>query len=162
MYGVATGTAPKVLRDNAAQGLAPEEVTIAELLKPRGYATAIVGKWHLGQLRQFLPMNQGFDYWFGLPYSHDMRMTAPRDHDYQSAAYYDPKPEYWDVPLMRNGDVIERPVDHRTLTKRYTEEAVRFINENRNRPFFLYLAHSLPHIPLARSADFVGHSDGGI
>ena len=87
---------------------------------------------------------------------------APRDNGYQSAAYYDPKPEYWDVPLMRNGDVIERPVDHRTLTKRYTEEAVRFINDNRNRPFFLYLAHSLPHIPLARSADFVGHSDGGI
>jgi arylsulfatase A len=162
IYGVATGTAPKVLRDNAAQGLPPEEMTIAEILKPRGYATAIVGKWHLGQLRQFLPMNQGFDYWFGLPYSHDMRMTAPRDTGYQSAAYYDPKPEYWDVPLMRNGDVIERPVDHRTLTKRYTEEAVRFINDNRNRPFFLYLAHSLPHIPLARSADFVGHSDGGI
>ena len=162
MYGVATGAAPKVLRDNAAQGLAPEEVTIAELLKRRGYATAIVGKWHLGQLPQFLPMNQGFDYWFGLPYSHDMRMTAPRDKGYQTAAYYDPKPEYWDVPLMRNGDVIERPVDHRSLTRRYTEEAVRFINEHRGRPFFLYLAHSLPHIPLARSADFAGRSSAGI
>jgi len=162
MYGVATGTAPKVLRDNAAQGLAPDEVTIAELLKSRGYATAIIGKWHLGQLRQFLPMNQGFDYWFGLPYSHDMRMTARRDNGLQSAAYYDPKPEYWDVPLMRNGDVVERPVDHHTLTKRYTEEAVRFINDNRTRPFFLYLAHSLPHIPLARSSEFVGHSAAGI
>ena len=162
MYGVATGTAPKVLRDNAAQGLAPDEVTIAELLKPRGYTTAIVGKWHLGQQKQFLPMNQGFDYWFGLPYSHDMRMTAPRERGLQSAAYYDPKPEYWDVPLMRNGDVIERPVDHRTLTTRYTEEAVRFINDNRARPFLLYLAHSLPHIPLARSAEFVGHSTAGI
>lgn len=162
MYGVASGAAPKVLRDNAAQGLAPEEITIAELLKPRGYATAIVGKWHLGQLRQFLPMNQGFDYWFGLPYSHDMRMTAPRDNGYQSAAYYDPKPAYWDVPLMRNGDIIERPVDHTTLTKRYTEEAVRFITENRTRPFFLYLAHSLPHIPLARSPEFAGHSTGGM
>jgi arylsulfatase A len=162
MYGVAAGTAPKVFRDNAAQGLAPEEVTIADLLKARGYATAIVGKWHLGQQRQFLPMNQGFDYWFGLPYSHDMRMTAPREKGLQSAAYYDPKPEYWNVALMRNGDVIEQPVDHRTLTKRYTEEAVRFINENRSRPFFLYLAHSLPHIPLARSPEFVGHSAGGI
>src|SRR6185436_15413200 len=80
MYGVATGTAPKVLRDNAAQGLPPEEVTLAETLKPRGYATAIIGKWHLGQLPQFLPMAQGFDYWFGLPYSHDMRMTAPREN----------------------------------------------------------------------------------
>ena len=161
MYGVATGTAPKVIRDNAAEGLAPQEITIAEMLKPRGYATAIVGKWHLGQLPRFLPMNQGFDYWFGLPYSHDMRMTAPREHGLQSAAYYDPKPEYWDVPLMRNGEIIERPVDHRTLTRRYTDEAVRFIDEHRNGPFFLYLAHSLPHIPLARSADFAGKSAGG-
>ena len=162
MYGVASGTAPKVLRDNAAQGLPLQEITIAEMLKPRGYATAMIGKWHLGHLPQFLPMNQGFDYWFGLPFSHDMRMTAPRDNGLRSAAYYDPKPQYWNVPLMRNGDVIERPVDHRTLTKRYTEETVRFINDNRNQPFFIYLAHSLPHIPLARSAEFEGHSAGGI
>src|SRR5438105_3885980 len=162
MYGAATGTAPKVFRDNAAQGLAPEEITIAETLKPRGYATAIVGKWHLGQLRQFLPMSQGFDSWFGLPYSHDMRMTAPRNEGLKSAAYYDPKPEYWDVPLMRNGDVVEQPVDHRTLTKRYTDEAVRFIEQNRGRPFFLYLAHNLPHIPLARSPEFAGHSAAGL
>ena len=162
MYGVASGGAPKVFRDNAAQGLPLQEITIAELLKPRGYATAIVGKWHLGQLPQFLPMAQGFDYWFGLPFSHDMRMTVPRDKGLNTSAYYNPKPEYWDVPLMRNGQVIERPVDHRTLTKRYTEEAVRFIREHRKGPFFLYLAHSLPHIPLARSAGFEGHSAGGI
>jgi arylsulfatase A-like enzyme len=162
MYGLPTGAAPKVIRDNAAQGLPADEITIAELLKPRGYTSALVGKWHLGQLPQFLPMAQGFDYWFGLPYSHDMRMTAPRDKGYQSAVYYEPKPEYWDVPLMRNGEVIERPVDHRTLTKRYTDEAVRFINDNRSRPFLLYLAHSLPHIPLARSAEFVDHSAGGM
>jgi arylsulfatase A-like enzyme len=162
MYGMASGTAPKVFRDNAAQGLPPNEITIAELLKPRGYTTGIIGKWHLGQLKQFQPMSQGFDSWFGLPYSHDMRMKAPRENGLKSAAYYDPKPEYWDVALVRNGDVIERPVDHRTLTKRYTEEAVRFINENRSRPFFLYLAHNLPHIPLARSPEFVGHSAGGM
>ncbi len=162
MYGVSTGTAPKVIRDNAAQGLPAEEITIAEVLKPRGYATAIVGKWHLGSLKPFLPIAQGFDYWFGLPYSHDMRMTAPRDNGLKSAAYYNPKPEYWDVALMRNGDIIERPVDHRTLTKRYTDEAVRFINEHRNGPFFLYLAHNLPHIPLARSPEFEGHSAAGI
>ena len=122
----------------------------------------MVGKWHLGQLPQFLPKQQGFDSWFGLPYSHDMRMTVPRDKGFKTAAYYDPKPEYWDVPLMRDDQVIERPVDHRTLTKRYTEEAVRFIAENKNGPFFLYLAHSLPHIPLARSDEFVGHSAGGM
>jgi arylsulfatase A len=162
MYGVASPIAPKVLRDNAAQGLPPQEVTLAEVLKPRGYATAIIGKWHLGHLPQFLPMAQGFDYWFGLPFSHDMRMTVPRDKGLKTAAYYDPKPEYWDVPLMRNGEVIERPADHRTLTKRYTEEAISFINKNRTRPFLLYVAHSMPHIPLARSAEFVGHSAAGI
>lgn len=162
MYGVAGTIAPKVIRDNAAQGLPPEEITIAEVLKPRGYATAIIGKWHLGHLSQFLPMAQGFDYWFGLPYSHDMRMTVPRDKGLKTAAYYDPKPEYWDVPLMRNAAVIERPADHRTLTKRYTEEAINFINKNRTKPFLLYLAHSMPHIPLARSAEFVGHSAAGI
>lgn len=162
MYGMPAGTAPKVFRDNAAQGLPAEELTIAELLKPRGYATAIIGKWHLGQLPEFLPMRQGFDAWFGLPYSHDMRMTVPRENGSKSAAYYNPKPEYWDVPLMRNGDVIERPVDHRTLTERYTDEAVRFIGAHRTQPFLLYLAHNLPHIPLARSRPFEGHSAGGM
>ena len=162
MFGTPAGTAPKVFRDNAAEGLPLAEVTVAELLKSAGYRTAMVGKWHLGQLPQFLPIRQGFDSWFGLPYSHDMRMTVPRANGYRTAAYYDPKPEYWDVPLMRNERVIERPADHRTLTKRYTDEAVRFIAESKGGPFFLYLAHSLPHIPLARSDEFAGHSDAGI
>ena len=162
MFGTPTGTAPKVLRDNAVQGLPADEITIAEMLKTRGYATGVVGKWHLGHLPPFLPMAQGFDFWFGLPFSHDMKMTVPRDRGYQTTAYYEPKPQYWDVPLMRNGDVVERPADHRTLTRRYTEEAVRFIDGHRNEPFFLYVAHSLPHIPLARSAEYVGHSAAGI
>jgi len=162
MYGVPSGTAPKVFRDNAAQGLPAEEITIAEVLKPKGYATAIVGKWHLGHLPPFLPMRQGFDVWFGLPFSHDMKMTVARDNSYATAAYYEPKPEYWNVPLVRNGEVIEQPADHRTLTRRYTDEAVRFIDANRARPFFLYFAHSMPHIPLARSEDYVGHSAAGI
>jgi arylsulfatase A len=162
MFGTPGGTSPKVFRDDAAQGLPPDEVTVAELLKSAGYRTGMVGKWHLGQQPQFLPMRQGFDSWFGLPYSHDMRMTVPRDKGTQTAAYYAPKPEYWDVPLMRNDQVIERPADHTTLTKRYTEEAVRFIRANRDQPFFLYLAHSLPHIPLARSEKFAGHSGAGM
>jgi arylsulfatase A-like enzyme len=162
MYGVANASAPKVLQNDAAEGLPPDEITIAEALKPRGYATAIIGKWHLGHLPRFLPMQQGFDYWFGLPYSHDMNLTVPRDNGYKTAAYYDPIPAYFDVPLMRNGEVIERPVDHRTLTKRYTEEAVQFIRRNRDKPFLLYLAHNLPHIPLARSDEFKGHSVAGI
>lgn len=165
MYGVASGGAPKVLFDNATQGLPPDEITIAELLKTRGYATAAIGKWHLGHLPAFLPMAQGFDAWLGLPYSHDMNFVGPRTQgvpSWRNPALYDPKPEYWNVPLMRNGEVIERPVDHRTLTKRYTDEAVRFIGENRARPFFLYLAHSMPHVPLARTPEFAGHSAGGL
>jgi arylsulfatase A len=161
MYATPRTIAPGVFRDNAADGLPPSEVTVAELLKGAGYATGMIGKWHLGQLPRFLPMRQGFDSWFGLPYSHDMRMTVPRDKGFATAAYYDPKPEYWDVPLMRNDEVIEQPVDHRTLTKRYTEEAVRFIGEHADEPFFLYVAHNLPHIPLARSEEFVGHSAAG-
>jgi arylsulfatase A-like enzyme len=91
-----------------------------------------------------------------------MRMTVPRDKGLKTAAYYEPKPEYWNVPLMRNGDVIERPADHRTLTARYTDEAIQFINRNRSKPFFLYVAHSMPHIPLARSAGFAGRSAAGV
>jgi uncharacterized sulfatase len=162
MFGTPGGDAPKVFRDAAAQGLPIEEVTIADLLKSAGYATAMVGKWHLGHLPQFLPMRQGFDSWFGLPFSHDMRMTVPRDQGARTEAFYAPKPEYWDVPLMRNETVVERPVDHRTLTKRYTDEAVGFIANHRSQPFFLYVAHSMPHIPLARSDEFIGHSAGGI
>jgi len=160
MFGTPRGTAPKAFRDNAAQGLPVEELTIAELLKSAGYTTGMVGKWHLGQLPQFLPMRQGFDSWFGLPFSHDVRM--PRDKGLPTAAYDSPKPEYGDVPLMRNSEIIERPVDHRTLTRRYTDEAVHFISRNKDKPFFLYFAHSMPHIPLARSDDFVGHSAGGM
>ena len=162
MFGTPSGTSPKVFRDNAAEGLPAAEVTVAELLKSAGYRTGLVGKWHLGQLPQFLPMRHGFESWFGLPYSHDMRMTVPRDNGTQTAAYFAPKPEYWDVALMRDDAVIERPVDHRTLTRRYTEEAVRFISTNKGAPFFLYMAHSLPHIPLARSDAFAGRSAGGL
>ena len=154
-------TAPKVLRDNAAQGLpAGRDHNRGDPQGPRlrdRHGRQVAPRAAAGS---FCRWRRASTHWFGLPYSHDMRMTAPRENGYKSAAYYDPKPEYWDVPLMRNGEVIERPVDHRTLTKRYTEEAVRFINANRARPFFLYLAHSLPHIPLARSPEFVGHSGG--
>lgn len=162
MYGVPGGVAPKMFRDNAAAGLPLEETTLAELLTSAGHRTGMVGKWHLGQLPEYLPLRQGFDSWFGLPYSHDMRMTVPRDNGTQTKAYYEPRPEYWDVALMRGEQIIERPVDHRTLTRRYTEEAVRFIRDRSPRPFFLYLAHSLPNIPLARSDAFVGHSAGGL
>ncbi len=162
MYSMAQGPAPGVIFENAIDGLPPDEITIAEVLKSRGYATGMMGKWHLGHLPQFLPMRQGFDYWFGLPYSHDMNMVAPREAGLKSKAYYAPKPEYWNVPLMRNDEIIERPADHRTLTRRYTDEAVRFIDSHKSGPFLLYVAHSMPHIPLARSPEFEGHSGAGI
>ncbi len=162
MFGTLERGSPKVFRDNAVQGLPPEELTIAEVLKSAGYRTGMVGKWHLGHLPEFLPTRHGFDSWYGLPFSHDMQATVRIDRGFRTTAFYEPKPEYWDVPLMRGDAVLERPVDHRTLTRRYTDEAVRFIAENRSRPFFLYIAHSMPHIPLARSAGFVGRSAGGV
>jgi arylsulfatase A len=151
-----------VFRENSTRGLPHDEITIAEVLKGRGYATAAIGKWHLGHLPEYLPGRHGFDTWFGLPYSHDMDLTVPRDKGTDTVAYYEPKPEYFNVPLMRGEAIVERPADHRTLTARYTDEAIRFIEGHRDRPFFLYLAHNLPHIPLARSPQFVGRSEAGM
>ena len=121
-------------------GLHPGEITIAQVLKDQGYATACVGKWHLGHLPPFLPTRRGFDSYYGIPYSNDMKPC----------------------PLMRDEEVIEEPVIQETITERYTEEAVRFIAANRDRPFFLYLAHNMPHIPLHVSERFEGKSDGGL
>jgi arylsulfatase A-like enzyme len=128
-------------------GLPDEELTMAEVLKQRGYATACVGKWHLGHLPEFLPMRHGFDSYFGIPYSNDMA-NAKRGHP--------------PTPLMRNEKVIEAPVDQSTITKRYTEESIRFIQQNKDKPFFLYLAHTFPHTPLHASDDFRGKSPRGL
>lgn len=140
-------------------GLPTNEVTIAKLLKSKDYATACVGKWHLGHLPEYLPTNHGFDYFFGLPYSNDMDRTVDMSH-YE--ACQDPKSEYFNVPLMRNEEIIERPANQNTITKRYTEEAVSFIKQNKEKPFFLYLAHSMPHVPLFASKDFEGKSERGL
>jgi uncharacterized sulfatase len=121
----------------------------------------MVGKWHLGHLPPFLPHRHGFDSWLGIPFSHDMRMTVPRDSGYRTRAFYEPEPHFWDVPLLRDDHEVERPVDHRTLTKRFTDEAVSFIQANRAQPFFLYVAHAMPHVPLARAEAFAGRSAGG-
>ena len=152
-------SSPGVFRANAAAGLPHDEITVAELLKTRGYATAIVGKWHLGQLPEYLPASQGFDLHYGLPYSNDMGLAEGVKGG--RAIMFDPRPEYWTVPLLRNGEVIERPVDQPTLTTRYAEEAVRFIGAHRDGPLFLYLAHSMPHVPLFRSDAFAGRSAAG-
>lgn len=120
-----------VLQPVAPKGLNPAETTVAEVFKAAGYATAIIGKWHLGDQPEFLPTRQGFDAYFGIPYSDDMTR--------------DKKPEIWpELPLMRGETVIEAPVDRDYLTKRYTEEAIRCLEVNRDRPFFLYLPHAMP------------------
>jgi arylsulfatase A-like enzyme len=136
-----------VLFPNSPGGLHPDEVTLAEILKSRGYATACVGKWHLGHLPQFLPTTQGFDSYFGIPYSNDMRIK---------------KDGKAGPPLMRGEKVVEHPANQATLTRRYTEEACRFIRDHKAGPFFLYLPHTMPHLPLAASETFRGESRRGL
>ncbi|HIA26683.1 MAG TPA: arylsulfatase, partial [Planctomycetes bacterium] len=149
----------RVLFPNSAGGIPDSEITIPELLKSAGYATAMVGKWHLGHLPRYLPHRHGFDQWFGVPYSNDMDRNnkGPKGWD----AFLEPKFEYWDVPIHRDDKIVERPADQRTLTRRYTEEALAFIETPREEPFFLYLAHSMPHVPLFRSDPFIGRSQRG-
>jgi arylsulfatase A-like enzyme len=158
---VRTGLAGGVLFPDSAGGLQPSEITIAEMLKPRGYATAAIGKWHLGHLPEYLPMNQGFDSYFGIPYSNDMDGAAGLSADERFRRMMNPRIEYYNVPLMRSERIMERPADQTTITKRYTDEAISFIEAHRNQPFFLYLAHNLPHMPLFRSKEFEGRSQRG-
>lgn len=155
------GAAGGVLHPFSSGGLPASEVTMAEALKERGYATGMVGKWHLGHLPEYLPTRNGFDSWLGIPYSNDMdRVTGAdynadiRNPDLPIGAYQ--------VPLMRGERIVERPADQTTITRRYTEEAVQFIRNNRERPFFLYLAHAMPHLPLFASDAFRGKSPRGL
>lgn len=150
----------RVLFPNSGGGLPASEVTLAEALKAKGYATACIGKWHLGHLPQFLPTSNGFDSYFGIPYSNDMDRLA--DSPKGRAAFWDPKVNYWNVPLMQNQEIIERPAVQTTITKRYGEKAVEFIEAHKDQPFFLYLPHNLPHVPLFRSEEFAGHSERGL
>ncbi len=135
-----------VLIPRSRRGLNPAEVTIAEMLKEAGYATACIGKWHLGDQPQHLPTAHGFDRYYGIPYSNDM----------QHAGRGDPP-----LPLVDQQGVIEAPADQSTLTRRYTEQAVAFIESNRDQPFFLYLPHTFPHLPLFASKKFHGKSNNG-
>ncbi len=148
----------RVLFPDSAGGLPESEVTVAEALKTRGYATGCIGKWHLGHLPQYLPTRHGFDSYFGIPYSNDMDHVSGKGRE----GVVNPKTEYFNVPLMRDEEIIERPADQNTITKRYTEEALKFIRANRDKPFFLYLAHNLPHVPLFASKEFLNTSLRGI
>ncbi|MBN1789082.1 MAG: sulfatase [Bacteroidales bacterium] len=149
----------RVLFPDSKGGLPEKEITIASSLKQKGYATACIGKWHLGHLPQYTPNAHGFDYYFGIPYSNDMDRVGTENYMETTTK---PKIEYFNVPLMRNSEIIERPADQTTITRRYTQEAVKFIEQNKKKPFFLYLAHSMPHIPLFRSPEFVNRSLRGI
>lgn len=154
-----------VLFPDSKGGLPQSETTIAELLKEVGYLTAAIGKWHLGHLPEFLPTSHGFDSYWGIPYSNDMdplrktpsyKKMVKRDPNYVASI------KAYNVPILEGTQVVERPADQRTITKRYTQKTIDFIKKNQEEPFFIYLAHSLPHIPLFASDEFKGKSKRGI
>jgi len=154
-----TGSYPKrvgmhkhVLFPTSDYGLNPEEYTIADHFKSLGYSTACIGKWHLGHHPETLPRANGFDYYLGIPYSNDMnhpdnkgKVKAGIDESWLNQDDYVKR---WNTPLIENGEIIELPVNQRTITRRYTDKAIEFVTENKDKPFFLYLPHSMPHIPL--------------
>ena len=121
-------------------GLDPSEITLAEILKAQNYTTGIIGKWHLGHFKKFLPLAQGFDHYFGIPYSNDMKS----------------------VVYMRDNEVESYNVDQSLITKTYTDEAKKFIVESKEHPFFLFLSHNMPHVPIYASKEFQGKSNRGL
>jgi len=168
--GILTGCYPNrvgisgALMPDSKIGLNPEEVTIAEVLKKRNYKTAAIGKWHLGHQREFLPLQQGFDEYLGLPYSNDM-WPVYFDGTRNISPAYSRKLNYPELPLIRNNDKIRELKtldDQAELTTLYTETALDFIKRNKRNPFFLYLAHSMTHVPLAVSSKFKGKSEQGL
>jgi len=148
---------PAVIGPRSKIGISAEETTLAELLKARGYATACIGKWHLGDAPQFLPTRHGFDEYFGLPYSNDMWPHHPEAKPGKGG--------YPPLPLIEGETVVKKgltPDDQAQLTTWYAERAVKFIGKNKERPFFLYLAHSMPHVPLFVSDRFKGKAQRGL
>jgi arylsulfatase A len=154
-----TGSYPKrvgmhkhVLFPSSDYGLNPSEYTIADHFKSLGYSTACIGKWHLGHHPETLPRANGFDTYFGIPYSNDMnhpdnkgKVKPGVDESWLNQDEFVKK---WNTPLIGNEEIIELPVNQRTITRRYTDKAIEFVSENKDKPFFLYLPHSMPHIPL--------------
>lgn len=155
--GLLTGCYPNrvgilgALGPNAKHGISDRELTLAEVVKKRGYATAIFGKWHLGHHPKFLPTRHGFDEYFGLPYSNDMWPNHPT-----AGKSFPP------LPLIEGEKVVQTMPDQTQLTTWYTQRSVRFIENNKDRPFLLYLAHNMPHVPLHVSERFKGRSARGL
>ncbi|MBI3681607.1 MAG: sulfatase [Acidobacteria bacterium] len=152
--GLDFGSWHAVLMPGDWHGLNPGEITVARLLKSRGYATACIGKWHLGDQPEFLPARHGFDEYYGLPYSNDMR-PSPKP----AGAIERPHPP---LPLLRNDKVVREVTDQGFLTSAYTEEALRFLRRSRGKPFFLYLPHSMVHAPLAAGPRFLNKTGKGL
>ena len=153
--GLLTGCYPRrvgnhiwVHRADSDYGIHPNELTMAELFQQAGYATACIGKWHLGFRPPFLPRNQGFDHYFGLLHNLDP----------VEVVYFE---EEGGVPLIRNDEILKRPAEPAELTKMYTDEAIEFITANQSKPFFLYLPHTMLHVPLGVSEEFKGSSQWG-
>ncbi len=161
--GLERGERFEVLFPGDAIGLATSEVTLPTLLKERGYATGIIGKWHLGDQREFLPLRHGFDTHFGLVYSNDMRMLTPEiiAAENLTSVQIERRKEFPPLPLLRDDRVAETEPDQASLTDRYTEEALAFVRANRSRPFFLYLAHMYVHLPLYAPQRFLEGSRNG-
>lgn len=157
--GILTGCYPNrigihnAFMPEAKKGLNPAELTIAEMLKPLGYATAIYGKWHLGDAPEFLPNQHGFDTYFGIPYSNDMWPLHPQ----QGTVF-----NFKALPLLENGKVLDTLTDQSQLTTQITQKAVSFIKAKKDQPFFLYVAHPQPHVPLYVSEKFKGKSKNGL
>lgn len=154
-YPKRVGMHQHVLFPTSKKGLNPEERTIADHLKSQGYATACFGKWHLGHHPEVLPRAQGFDAYLGIPYSNDMNHPDNKGKpkggpDGMDILWADPESTLtkWKTPLIQNEKIVELPVDQRTVTRRYTSRAIEFIKANQEKPFFVYLPHSMPHIPL--------------
>jgi arylsulfatase len=169
--GLMTGCYPNRLGISGAlmpqgnTGLNPEEETIAEVLKTRGYACGAVGKWHLGHLKPFLPLQQGFDDYLGLPYSNDMWPVDYEGNRATPASNLPNKLRHPALPLIDGNDKVRELWtldDQAELTTLYTERAIHFIETNKEKPFFLYFAHSMPHVPLAVSGKFKGKSEQGL
>lgn len=152
-YPKRVGLHKHVLFPDYTTGINPDELTLAEILKEKGYATACIGKWHLGHQKKFLPPQHGFDHFFGVPFSNDM---SRKEQGLMGNSKYK-----FLLPVIQQNDTVELDPDQRYLTKRYTEDAIQFIESNRNNPFFLYLPHSMPHIPIYASDKFEGKSSRG-
>lgn len=151
-YPIRANLHESVLFPFSEEGMSQKEYTMAEMLKESDYTTSCIGKWHLGHKEEFMPNNHGFDEFYGVPYSNDMD-----NYYYESKNFQSPP-----LPFYRNTKLIESGTDQRFLTKKYTEETVRQIKNRGDQPFFIYLAHNMPHVPLHASPKFEGKSELGL